>query len=39
VVRPADPGGTVVEAWVPAGVSLRPDEMPSQPPHSVADAA
>ena len=39
VVRPADPGGTVVEAWVPVSVSLSPDEMPSQPPHSVADAA
>jgi signal transduction histidine kinase len=39
VVRPADPGGTVIEAWAPVSVSLSPDELPSQPPHSVASAA
>jgi signal transduction histidine kinase len=37
VVRPANLGGTVVEAWVPVGVVLGPDEIPPQPRHSVAD--
>lgn len=35
VVRPADPGGTVVEAWVAVGVVLGSDEGPSRPRHSV----
>ena len=39
VVRPADPGGTVVEAWVPVGVALGPNEVPSQPRHPAAGAA
>jgi signal transduction histidine kinase len=38
VVRPADLGGTVVEAWVPVGVSLGSDEAPPRPRHSAADS-
>ena len=39
VVRPADPGGTVVEAWVPVSVVLGPDEVPPRPRHSVTGLA
>ena len=39
VVRPADPGGTVVEAWVAVGVVPGPDEVPSRPRHSVGRSA
>ena len=39
VVRPADPGGTVVEAWVPVGVARGLDEVPPRPRHPVAGPA
>jgi PAS domain S-box-containing protein len=39
VVRPADPGGTVVEAWVPVGVALGPDEVSPRPRHSAVGPA
>ncbi|MBL6459155.1 hypothetical protein JMJ55_27925 [Belnapia sp. T6] len=39
VVRPADPGGTIVEAWVPAGVTLGLDGVPPRPRHPAADPA
>jgi signal transduction histidine kinase len=39
VIRLADPGGTVIEAWVPVGVSLGPDEVSFRPRHSAATPA
>ena len=39
VVRPADPGGTVVEVWVPVDAALGPDEVPPRPRHSLTGLA